>query len=186
VARHKFLDTGIIAPGGPNLLLAGNRNYDLSVQNGTLVATFEDDPDREIPPLIITYKRNGETFEVASILKTGIFPTSCDCAKAASEMERVICHVPALAALDLRLSESYKTLSARLPRQERDKLKSEQRDWLRQRDRECQPSYLLARRAAQTWNAQRWQGNPPPDRGYKSPLFICCTAKSQARAVRAI
>ena len=118
--------------------LFGNRNYDLAVQNGTLVATFEDDPKRQTP-LIIRYKFNGEKFVIASIQKTGIFRTSYDCAKAASEVERAICHVQSLAGLDVQLNSTYKSLASELPPGEREKLKSEQQNWLRQRDRECAP-----------------------------------------------
>jgi uncharacterized protein YecT (DUF1311 family) len=119
--------------------LFGNRNYDLAVKDGTLVATFEDDPDRETAPLIIKYKKNDEEFVISSIKKTGMFRTSYDCAKAASEVERAICHVQSLASLDLQLSASYKPLASGLPLRQRDKLKAEQHDWLRQRDRECAP-----------------------------------------------
>jgi len=118
--------------------LFGNRNYDLAVRNGILVATFEDDLDRETP-LIIKYKFNGERFVISSIQKTGIFPASYDCAKAASEVERAICHVRSLADLDVQLNATYRSLASGLPPGEREKLKLEQQDWLRKRDRECAP-----------------------------------------------
>lgn len=118
--------------------LFGNRNYDLAVEDGALVATFEDDRDRETP-LIIKYRRKGEEFTVASIKKTGSFRTSYDCAQAVSEVERAICHVQSLASLDLELSVLYRSLAASLPSVDRNKLKSEQRNWLRQRDQECAP-----------------------------------------------
>jgi len=116
--------------------LFGNRNYDLAVGNGTLVATFEDDFDRETP-LIIKYKCNGERFEISSIQRTGIFPTSYDCAKAASELERAICHVRSLADLDVQLNATYRSLASDLASGEREKLKLEQQNWLIKRDREC-------------------------------------------------
>lgn len=118
--------------------LFGNRNYDLAVRNGTLVATFEDDPDRETP-LIIKYQLDGRKFVILSIQKTGIFPTSFDCSKAASEVERAICHVRPLAELDVQLSTIYKSLVSALSSEERVKLKLEQENWLRKRDRECAP-----------------------------------------------
>lgn len=118
--------------------LFGNRNYDLAVRNGTLVATFEDDVDRETP-LIIKYKLNGEKFVISSIQKTGVFRTSYDCAKAATEVERAICHVRSLADLDVQLSATYRSLASTLPYGEREKLKLEQQNWLTKRDRECAP-----------------------------------------------
>jgi Lysozyme inhibitor LprI len=118
--------------------LFGNRNYDLAVKDGILVATFEDDPDRETP-LVIKYKRKGEEFTVASIEKTGIFQASYDCGKAVSEVERAICHVQSLADLDVQLNATYTSLASKLSSVEREQLKSEQRNWLRQRDRECGP-----------------------------------------------
>jgi len=118
--------------------LFGNRNYDLAVRNGTLVATFEDDVDRETP-LIIKYKLNGDKFVISSIQKTGVFRTSYDCAKAATEVERAICHVRSLADLDIQLSATYRSLASTLAYGEREKLKLEQQNWLTKRDRECAP-----------------------------------------------
>lgn len=118
--------------------LFGNRNYDLTVRNGTLVATFEDDVDRETP-LTIKYKLNGEKFAISSIQKTGVYPTSYDCAKAATEVERAICHVRSLADLDVQLNATYRSIDSDLSSEEREKLKLEQQNWLRKRDRECAP-----------------------------------------------
>lgn len=115
----------------------GNRNYDLVVENGLLVANFEDDPDRTKMPLIIRYKWNGKEFAVDSIHKTGVFPTSYDCAKIHGEVENAICHVEELAALDLQLSAAYKSLLAKLPAPERETLKAEQRKWLVDRGKQC-------------------------------------------------
>jgi len=83
--------------------LFGNRNYDLSVEDGLLIATFGDDSDRGTP-LTIKYKWNGKEFAIVSIQKTGIFPTSYDCAEATGEVERAICHVESLANLDVQLN----------------------------------------------------------------------------------
>ena len=118
--------------------LFGNRNYDLAVRDGTLVATFEDDLDRETP-LIIKYKLDGKKFVILSIQKTGVFPASYDCAKAASEVEHAICHVRSLADLDVQLNTAYRSLVSAVPPEEREKLKLEQKNWLRKRDRECAP-----------------------------------------------
>ena len=85
----------------------GNRNSDLSVENGLLVSAFEDDAGRDTPPLIITYNWNGKEFVIVSIKKTGVFKTSYDCAKADSETENAICHVKQLADLDVQLGSVY-------------------------------------------------------------------------------
>jgi hypothetical protein len=91
--------------------LFGNRNFDLSVEQGLLVATYGDDPKRELP-LVIQYKWDGKEFGVVSIKKTGVFRTSYDCAKAQGEVENAICHVKELAELDLQLSSRTKLFLA--------------------------------------------------------------------------
>lgn len=115
--------------------LFGNRNSDLSVKDGLLVSTFSDDRDRS--PLVITYKWNGKEFAIVSIKKTGVFKTSYDCTKADSEVEKAICHVEELAKLDVQLGAAYKSLLTKLSAAERTSLRSEQREWLEKRDKEC-------------------------------------------------
>jgi uncharacterized protein YecT (DUF1311 family) len=114
----------------------GNRNYDLIVEDGLLVATFTDDQFRDTP-LIIKYQWNGQEFAIVKIQKTGIFQTSYDCAKAQKEDEQAICHVDFLAELDVNLNDLYKSLLAKLPAPDREALKSEQREWLAQRSKTC-------------------------------------------------
>jgi len=116
----------------------GNRNSDLTVEGGLLVSTFTDDVDRETP-LIIKYKWNGKEFAVVSIKKTGIFRTSYDCTGDLGEVENAICHVEELADLDLELSRVYKALVGKLSVPERNALKSEQRQWIAARDKDCTP-----------------------------------------------
>jgi uncharacterized protein YecT (DUF1311 family) len=118
--------------------LFGNRNYDLSAEDGLLVATFGDDSDRDTP-LTIKYKWNGKEFAIASIEKTGVFPTSYDCAKATGEVERAICHVGTLADLDVQLNALYKTLQSGLNLPDRQALRQEQRQWIVTRDKQCAP-----------------------------------------------
>jgi uncharacterized protein YecT (DUF1311 family) len=118
--------------------LFGNRNYDLTVEDGLLVATFGDDSDRDTP-LVIKYKWNGKEFSIASIQKTGVFPTSYDCTKATEEVERAICHVDTLAKLDIELSALYKPPLAKLTGPEREAFRQEQRQWLVARDKQCAP-----------------------------------------------
>jgi len=118
--------------------LFGNRNLDLSVEQGLLVATYGDDPKRELP-LVIKYKWDGNEFGVVSIKKTGVFRTSYDCARAEGEVESAICHVKELAELDLQLSSLYRALLAKLAAAERTALRSEQRAWIAERDKDCAP-----------------------------------------------
>ena len=118
--------------------LFGNRNFDLSLEKGLLVATYGDDPKRELP-LVIKYKWNGKEFEIISIKKTGVFRTSYDCAKAQGEVENAICHVKELAELDLQLSSAYKVLLGKLAAPERQGLRLEQRAWIAERDKDCAP-----------------------------------------------
>jgi len=114
----------------------GNRNSDLTVNDGLLVETFADDVQRE-SPLIIRYKWNGNEFAVASIQKTGVYKTSFDCAKAANETEQAICHTKELAGLDVQLGDIYKSVFTRSSTSERVALRSEQREWLAGRNKEC-------------------------------------------------
>jgi uncharacterized protein YecT (DUF1311 family) len=114
----------------------GNRNYDLTIEDGLLVATFNDDQDRDTP-LVIKYKWNGQEFSIVKIQKTGVFQTSYDCAKAQKEDEQAICHVDFLAELDVNLNDLYKSLLAKLPAPDRKVLKTEQREWLAQRNKSC-------------------------------------------------
>lgn len=115
----------------------GNRNSDLSVENGLLVSTFEDDTGRETPPLLITYKWNGKEFVIVSIKKTGVFKTSYDCAKGDGETESAICHVKELADLDVQLGSVYKSVMAALSPPDQASLRAEQREWIVKRDKEC-------------------------------------------------
>lgn len=115
----------------------GNRNSDLSVENGLLVSTFQDDAGRETPPLVIKYKWNDKEFAIVSIQKTGVFQTSYDCVKADSDVEKAICHVKELADLDVQLGSRYKALLARMSAADRASLKTEQREWIAKRDKEC-------------------------------------------------
>lgn len=115
----------------------GNRNSDLSVKDGLLVSTFEDDSSRQTSPLVIKYKWTGKEFAIVSIEKTGVFKTSYNCAKADTEVENAICHVKELADLDLQLGTVYKSVLAKLSAAGRPSLRKEQREWMAKRDREC-------------------------------------------------
>jgi uncharacterized protein YecT (DUF1311 family) len=132
----ELIELPIAEPKDPNLFdnLFGNSNYDLTVEDGLLVASYTDDIERDTP-IVIKYKWNGKEFAVVSLHKTGVFRTSYDCSKAQSDVERAICHVDSLAALDRALADAYKSVLARLSGTQRQALISEQRAWLVQRDK---------------------------------------------------
>ena len=141
-SEGEIIELPVAEPKDPSTYdnLFGNRNYDLVTENGLLVANFEDDPDRAAIPLIIRYQWNGHEFAVASIHKTGVFPTSYDCKDVQKgDVADAICHVAELAALDLQLNAAYKSALARLSTPGREGLKSEQRAWLLHRDKTCAP-----------------------------------------------
>jgi uncharacterized protein YecT (DUF1311 family) len=117
-------------------VLFGNRNYDLTAEDGLLVERFTDTSDREAP-LVIRYKWEGKQFAIASIEKSKPFPTSYDCTKASKEVEHAICYVEPLAALDVQLSGLYRSLLTGVSGTERDTLRAEQRKWLAARESQC-------------------------------------------------
>ena len=64
---------------------------------------------------------------------------SFDCRRAANRRERAICRNEDLAVLDLEMDRAYRQLlSANHPG-----IRSDQRDWLRSRDRACDPSETI-------------------------------------------
>lgn len=127
-------------PDAPNATydnMFGNRNSDLSVEDGLLIATFSDDPDRDNTPLTIKYKWNGKEFAIVTIEKSGVYPTSYDCTKKLAEIENLICHVDTLAALDVQLNKIYRSLVAKLTGPQLEALREEQRQWLAGREKTC-------------------------------------------------
>ncbi|MCF8049786.1 MAG: lysozyme inhibitor LprI family protein [Desulfobacterales bacterium] len=62
---------------------------------------------------------------------------SFDCAKASNSAERSICGSDRLSRLDVELSRLYKNVINQLPPDEAALLKSEQLDWLKDRNRRC-------------------------------------------------
>jgi uncharacterized protein len=63
------------------------------------------------------------------------FKTSFDCARAASEAEKTICGTRELADADVEMASIYKSLLSGFPAVEKDRLKHEQLDWLRARNK---------------------------------------------------
>jgi uncharacterized protein YecT (DUF1311 family) len=117
-------------------VLFGNRNYDLTVRNGLLVAVFTDTSDRE-EPLLIRYRWNGGQFIVDSIHASDRYKTSYDCTRARKGAERAICYVKPLADLDLQLAEIYRARLSALPPDKKRTLREDQRKWLLTRDSKC-------------------------------------------------
>ena len=67
---------------------------------------------------------------------------SFDCAKASSDVEKLICNDAELAELDNNLASLYSTVLKNTPASEQKTLKAEQRGWVKGRD-ECWKSDAL-------------------------------------------
>lgn len=76
-------------------------------------------------------------FSTETLADNQIFKTSFDCAKASSEIEKMICHVNDLASQDIELNSIYRSLIASLPQNDKNQLKKTQVDWLLDRNRKC-------------------------------------------------
>lgn len=113
----------------------GNPNYGIAIEEGHLVARWMDSSERE-NPLIIWYKWTGTEFEMDNMKVEGPFKTSYDCARATSETDRAICYSPKIAAVDVRLANSYIAALQRSPGR-KQLLRQQQRKWLTQRDKQC-------------------------------------------------
>jgi uncharacterized protein YecT (DUF1311 family) len=116
--------------------LFGNRNYGLTIEDGTLVARWMDSTDRDAP-LVVWYKWDGKKFTVGRMKFEGPFRTSYDCAKATKEVDREICYSPGVAALDVQLGQAYQAALQQLPSEGRQELRTQERDWLGTRERQC-------------------------------------------------
>lgn len=81
---------------------------------------------------------------------------SFDCGKAATPAEQVICGDGTLSRLDGRLAEVYTGLSGQLAGAARQRLISEQRAWLAERDRRCG----IPAQGGPPALAERWQWAP--------------------------
>lgn len=117
-------------------VLVGHRNFTLAVEGELLVQTFTDGSGRTAP-LVVRYRWAGDAFEVESVVRSPTFPTSYDCSLAASELERGVCYVEPLAALDLALARAFDTARMRAAPSQRAAVKDGQRRWLADRDARC-------------------------------------------------
>ncbi len=66
---------------------------------------------------------------------------SFDCAKASQRVERVICKSDKLARQDLKLNKLYRNVLDKLTSDLKKEIKSEQRNWLKKRNKDCQLRY---------------------------------------------
>ena len=132
----KIVELPVPSPPARRIPVFGNSNYGLSVENGKLVARWIDASEREAPA-VAWYRWKENKFEFDRMEIQGPFPTSYDCAKATTEMDRAICYSPSLAALDVQLGEAYRKHREQLPAEEIPALQAQQREWLARRQKEC-------------------------------------------------
>ncbi|MCW8965660.1 MAG: lysozyme inhibitor LprI family protein [Candidatus Pacearchaeota archaeon] len=66
-----------------------------------------------------------------------MYRTSFNCLRAEQPLEKAICTTGALASLDRELSQRYSTLRGTLSQELRQRLRIEQRQWLRKRNQKC-------------------------------------------------
>lgn len=69
------------------------------------------------------------------------YGASFDCSKASTKVEKTICENEWLGSLDEELSFFYKKLRVSLSKAESSKLLSEQREWVRERNKTCEIAY---------------------------------------------
>lgn len=134
-----FLDAKDNPPHSDRIPVFGNPNFELTVENGELVARWVDGSDRGDDPVIGRYKWNGHRFVLDRMEVKGPFPTSYDCTKASAELDRAICYSPSVAALDLQLEQMYRRLMRQLPPDKKQQLQRQQRAWLVDREKQCVP-----------------------------------------------
>lgn len=77
----------------------------------------------------------GAAFIASAASDKQSFNASFDCARAASEAEKTICGTRELANADVEMALIYKSVLSGLPAVEKDRLKHEQLDWLRARNK---------------------------------------------------
>lgn len=121
---------------GPQLPVFGNRNYRLEIEDGKLAAKWGDTSDRE-DPLTIWYKWDGKEFVVDYQKAEGPYPTSYDCGKAKSEIDRAICYSPKISALDVQLAKVYRAAVGSAAQDQKKALQGRQREWLTERNKQC-------------------------------------------------
>jgi uncharacterized protein YecT (DUF1311 family) len=116
--------------------LVGNRNYILLYENNLLIEKFHDGSGRK-NPLTLYFKWNGKEFNLAKVEKAEIFKTSFSCANAKTDIEKTICGNSELAAMDLKLDSLYTEIMSKLPKNKREELRDEHKEWINKRDNNC-------------------------------------------------
>lgn len=76
----------------------------------------------------------------SSLAANQSFKTTFDCAKVTSKIEKTICEVKELADADLEMGALYKSLLPGVPEGEKNQLKHEQLDWIKDRNKSCSNS----------------------------------------------
>lgn len=117
-------------------VLVGTRNHGLAVEGELLVQTFTDTSGRPAP-LVVRYRFGGGAFAVDSVTRSRTYPTSYDCSVAATELERGVCLVEPLAALDVALARAFGAARMKAAPSQRAAVKDAQRRWLAERDARC-------------------------------------------------
>lgn len=122
--------------------LVGNRNYSFSATGGYLIAKYSDCSGQD-NPLTVYFKWNGREFMLSRVVLGPVYRTSFDCGKVKSDAEKTICRNQDLANADLRMAKVYKALTSRLSGREKNTLREDQREWLKNRDKECNYKWVL-------------------------------------------
>jgi uncharacterized protein YecT (DUF1311 family) len=112
--------------------------YDLSIDDGLLVATYQDQSGRK-DPLVLKYLWNAKAgqFEVADVKAPPRHKASFDCEKAQTVVENAICESQENAQLDVTPNARYRSWLDHLNNADSDILEKEQKDWLRKRNLVC-------------------------------------------------
>jgi uncharacterized protein YecT (DUF1311 family) len=116
--------------------LVGSRRQTLTVLEGLLVVTWTDGTGRDAP-LVVRYRFAGGKLAVDSVDKSPRYPTSYDCGRATKDLERGICLVETLAALDVALARAYQAAVAKTAPARRVVVRDAQARWLAERDTRC-------------------------------------------------
>lgn len=77
-------------------------------------------------------------FLILILTVTNIFSAGFDCQKAISLTEKMICKEPEISELDSKFSKYYSAIQSKISSEEKKSLIAEQREWLRERDSDCQ------------------------------------------------
>jgi uncharacterized protein YecT (DUF1311 family) len=116
--------------------LVGPRSRTLAVREGLLVATWTDGTGREAP-LVVRYRFAEGRFAADSVDRSPRYPTSYDCGRATRDLERGVCVVEPLAALDVALARAFATAVAKAPPPRRVVVRDAQARWLAERETRC-------------------------------------------------